>query len=238
MWSLWRLVWTLMDNLPSLTQLAHPSYRPMPQVRVPRTNGNDNTWRTLHGGPIEQTRVGFEAGRRIALLTFTAAWIDTCTLYLFGVFVGAYSGNFNQASIALLDNDGERVGFVFAAYAVYLLGYGTAHVLLREGAGPGRAAFVNFVVATTVFLADVIANALYPGDAGGLSRSSRASPRSSCLRSSTKSWAAATVGRSWRWCDGCGWSPPTWRVPRPRRRGSCESRWRAGHWRSPRGWSS
>ena len=115
---------------------------------------------------------------RHIVLAFESAWVDTSSVYLFGTFISGYSGNFNHMGIATSRGNGLRVAFVFAMYAVYLIGFGVAHMLLR-GRHPVRIFITGMLEALLLFLCDLIYNtAVRPNEVDSLGGTSHPPPDS------------------------------------------------------------
>jgi len=113
---------------------------------------------------------------RHLVLAFESAWVDTVSIYLFGTFIGGYSGNFNHMGIATSRGNGLRVGFVFSLYAVYLFGFGVAHMLLR-GRHPARIFVTGMLQALLLFLCDLVYNlAIRPDEINPLGGNSHPPP--------------------------------------------------------------
>jgi len=113
---------------------------------------------------------------RHIVLAFESAWVDTSSIYLFGTFISGYSGNLNHMGIATSRGNGLRVAFVFAMYAVYLVGFAVAHMLLRSR-HPVRIFITGALEALLLFLCDLIYNtAVRPNELDSLGETSHPPP--------------------------------------------------------------
>lgn len=131
---------------------------------------------------------------RHTVLAFESAWVDTASVYLFGTFISGYSGNFNHMGIATSRGNGLRVAFVFAMYAVYLLGFAVAHMLLR-GRHPVRIFITGLLEALLLFLCDLVYNvAVRPNEVAPLGGGSHPPPDSTASERLPWSLLLASAG--------------------------------------------